>query len=294
MKKKRKNISAYFYILPIASIIIFFWYIPIVASIGLSFTEYNGLTEPVFNGTTNYRMLFKDEVFLNSIKIVLKFILFVTPIQIILAFFVAAWVDRKAKSKSASFVRGAMIIPALASTSVIGIVCRMMLNNSKSPLNPILKIFGIESTQLLGSESHALITLMVIKVFIELGYYMTLYMASLTDIPRSYYDSALIDGANQWKIYTKITFPLVKNTTLLLMFLSSIGGLKMFGLVYTMTGGGPGTSTTMTPMVYLYMYGFKYSKVSYSMAIGVIIMAIALLLILVTKRFITDEDSKMY
>ena len=123
---------------------------------------------------------------------------------------------------------------------------------------------------------------------------MVIYLAALLDIPRSYYEAARIDGANQFQIFWKITFPLMRPMTLLVILLGSISAFQNFDLVYTMTGGGPGRATTMTAMVYLYLYSFKYSKIGFAMAIGNVLILVIALLTIVQRRLASRKDNVLY
>ena len=293
-RREKQDWSAYLYLLPMLAIVIFFWIIPILVSAVLSFTQYNALSTPHFNGVENYKALFEDRLFCQSLINTFIFVITVVPGQTILAFLTASWIDRKGKNPATQFVRWAMFIPSLASVSIVGIVCRILLNNPSSPLNTLFSLFGLNPSLLLGSEKAAFPTLIVIEILIGSGYYMVIYLAALLDIPRSYYEAAKIDGASQFQIFWKITFPLMRPMTLLVILLGSISAFQSFDLVYTMTGGGPGRSTTMTAMVYLYLYSFKYSKIGFAMAIGNVLILVIAVLTIVQRRLAGRKENVLY
>lgn len=285
--------TAYLYILPMLALMIFFWVVPIVVSIAGSFTNYTGMNQPKFIGWSNYKSIFTDKLFYSSLKTTLLFVVGVVPGQTILGFLVAAWIDRKGSTPISNFVRWTMFIPTLASTSVIGIVCRTLLNNAESPLNTILSVFGIQGNMLLGSDTAALVVLIVIQILISSGYYMVIYLAAMAAIPRSYYEAAKLEGVGTLTVYRRITLPILKPTTILILFLGVLGAIQTFDLVYVMTGGGPQTAT-YTIMLYLYMYGFKYSKVALAMAIGTVLCIIVGLIVLWQRKAITSKQSNLY
>ena len=142
-RRQKQDWSSYLYILPMLVIVIFFWIIPILISVVLSFTQYNALSTPHFNGVENYKALFEDRIFRQSLINTLIFVITVVPGQTILAFLTASWIDRKGKNPATQFVRWAMFIPSLASVSIVGIVCRILLNNPSSPLNTLFSLFGL-------------------------------------------------------------------------------------------------------------------------------------------------------
>jgi multiple sugar transport system permease protein len=287
------NRGAFLYILPMLLMMIFFWIIPIIIAVFGSFSNYTGLNQPTFIGPENYVGIFTDKLFYDSLKVTALFVIGVVPIQTILAFLVAAWIDRKGSTPVSNFVRWTMFIPTLASTSVIGIICRVLLNNADSPLNTVLGVFGIEGNMLLGSASGAMIALIVIQILISSGYYMVIYLSALVTIPRSYYEAARLEGVSTPTIYRRITLPIVKPTTVMILFLGVLSAIQTFDLVYVMTGGGPQTAT-YTIMLYLYMYAFKYSKVAMGMAISVVLCVLVGLIVLWQRKTISAKESNLY
>ena len=282
-RREKQDWSAYLYLLPMLAIVIFFWIIPILVSAVLSFTQYNALSTPHFNGVENYKALFEDRIFCQSLINTFIFVITVVPGQTILAFLTASWIDRKGKNPATQFVRWAMFIPSLASVSIVGIVCRILLNNPSSPLNTLFSLFGLNPSLLLGSEKAAFPTLIVIAI-----------LNFIDGIPKELDEAAKIDGASQFQIFWKITFPLMRPMTLLVILLGSISAFQSFDLVYTMTGGGPGRSTTMTAMVYLYLYSFKYSKIGFAMAIGNVLILVIAVLTIVQRRLAGRKENVLY
>ena len=297
-KAKIKTLDAYsrtalLYILPMLALMIFFWVVPVVVSIAGSFTNYTGMNQPKLVGWANYKTIFTDDLFYSSLRTTLLFVVGVVPGQTILGFLAAAWIDRKGSRPVSNFVRWTMFIPTLASTSVVGIVCRTLLNNADSPLNTVLGLFGVQGNMLLGSDTGAMAALIVIQILMSSGYYMVIYLAAMAAIPRSYYEAARLEGVGTLTVYRRITLPLLKPTTILIVFLGVLSAIQTFDLVYVMTGGGPQTAT-YTIMLYLYMYAFKYSKVALGMAIGTVLCVLVGVIVLWQRRAITAKQSNLY
>ena len=187
-----------------------------------------------------------------------------------------------------------MFIPSLAASGVVSIVWRILLNNESSPLYAFLKLFGIDSTLILGSKEMVFPALIIMDILMGMGYYMVLYLAYLVDIPDSYYEAARLDGATRMQTIRWITAPLMKPAIIMVAFLGVIATFQSFDMVYVMTGGGPGNGTTMTIMVYLYQYSFKYSKVGYGMAIGNILIIMVAVLTFTQRRLINNKNSELY
>lgn len=290
----KRDLSGYLYVLPFFLIVITFWYLPILMSGWFSLAEYNALSTPKFTGLENYKALFYDPIFQKCVRNTLIFVVTIVPSQTLLGFLIAVWVNKRKTTWLGKFVRNGMFIPSLASASIVSIVYRILLNNGESPLAAILSVFGINSTMVLGSQTMVFPALVIIEILMGTGYNMVLYLAYLVDIPESYYEAARIDGASGFQIMRCITEPLIRPTTILIVFLGVIGTFQSFDMVYIMTGGGPGQATTMTIMVYLYLYSFKYSKIGYGMAIGNILILMVAFLTFLQRRLLNNKTSKMY
>lgn len=294
IKRKKRDYSGYLYILPFMLITIVFWYIPLFTSGWFSFTQYNALGTPKFTGISNYVSLFQDRTFLKSIRNTLLFVAAIVPFQTILGFMVAVWVNKRKTTWLGKFVRNGMFIPSLASSGIVCIVWRILLNNDQSPLAHLLSMFGLESNMILGSKEMVFPALILMDILMGLGYYMVLYLAFLVDIPESYYEAARLDGASNMQVMRYITMPLMKSTTIMIVFLGVMGTFQMFDMIYIMTGGGPGQGTTMTIMMSLYLYSFKYSKIGYGMAIGNILIIMVLFLTFLQRKLLRQRTTDLY
>ena len=197
---KRRDYSGYLYILPFFLVMLFFWYVPIIMSGWFSLTQYNALSTPVFAGLANYKALLQDKIFLKSIRNTLIFVITVVPLETLLGFLTAVWVEKRKTTWLGKFVRNVMFIPSLASASIVSIVWRILLNNEQSPLAFFLSFFGINSSMVLGSKVMVFPALILMEVLMGTGYYMVLYLAYLVDIPESYYEAARLDGASGFQV----------------------------------------------------------------------------------------------
>lgn len=292
--KRKRDYSGYLYILPFFILTAVFWFFPIFVSGWFSLTEYNALTTPKFVGVENYKALFQDELFRKCIRNTLIFVVTVVPAETVFGLLTAIWVNERKTTLLGKFVRNGMFIPSLAASGVVSIVWRILLNNESSPLHIFLKIFGIDSTLILGSKQMVFPALIIMDILMGMGYYMVLYLAYLVDIPDSYYEAARLDGATKLQTIRWITVPLMKPAIIMVVFLGVIGTFQSFDMVYVMTGGGPGNGTTMTIMVYLYQYSFKYSKVGYGMAVGNILIFMVAVLTFTQRRLINNKNSQLY
>ena len=132
------------------------------------------------------------------------------------------------------------------------------------------------------------------NALIGTGYYMVLYLAYLVDIPESYYEAAKLDGASDFQIMRYITAPLMKPTTIMIIFLGVMNMFQSFDMIYIMTGGGPGQGTTMTLMMSMYLNSFKYSKIGYGMAIGNVLIILVAGLTFLQRKLLNQKANSLY
>ncbi|HBF3262912.1 TPA: sugar ABC transporter permease [Clostridioides difficile] len=289
-KKTKLNIKPYMYILPLGIILVAFYVIPIIMSIYFSFTKYNIISPATFIGLENYKKLFTDETLKVSIINTIKFTVVVVPCQTILSLILAVWITEKGNSKIASFAKGAIFIPVLSSMVLIGMVWRALLNGEGSIIYQVLGTFGIESSKLLGDSKTALPTLMFISMWKNIGYFMVIYISAIMNLPKHCYEVAKVDGATKLQEFIKITVPLLKPTTIMVVFLGSIWSLQVFDLVYTVTGGGPGIST-MSIVMHAFNLNFKNFNSGYAMTVAnVLFLLIAVVSILQNKLVKRDNS----
>lgn len=287
---KLKKLSGYGYILPLGILLFAFYIIPIFMSLYFSFTKYNIIKPAEFIGLKNYMNLFSDKMFIAALKNTFLFTAVVVPVQTILSLLMAVWLTSREESKFIEFIKAAMFIPVISSMVLIAIVWRILLNGDGSPINLIISFLGFNPPNWLGDVKLALPTIMMITVWKNLGYFMVIYISGLMDIPKSYYEAAEVDGASKWQKFWNITVPLIKPTTVLVVFLGLIWSFQSFALVYTLTGGGPGFAT-MTMVLHIYNLAFKQFNSGYAMAVANVLFLIIVLVSILQKKFLKKEET---
>lgn len=295
MKKKSgvlSKIMPYAYIAPISVILFTFVFCSLIVAVVFSFTRYNIITPAEFNGLFNYQKLFRDEKLRLCIFNTLKISFLVVPLQIVVSTLLAALIASRKNSLLAKVAKGALFIPVLSSSAVVGTVWKAILNGRSPAVQAVFGIFGIDPSMLLGSSTAAIITLSMIIVWKGMGYYMILALSSLMAIPESYYEAARVDGATTIQLFTKITLPLLKPALILNTFLALTSSMQVFDIIYTMTGGGPSMSTTTLAM-YAYQLTFKGSKAGYAMTVSNVLMVLVLGIVLLQQRFMKREASEI-
>lgn len=227
----------------------------------------------VFIGMKNFQMLMKDANFIRSMQNMLLLIVMVTVFTMATALIFAGILTRE-KLKGQDFFRIVFYIPNILSVVVISGIFSAIYDIDRGLLNSILNLFGKEGILWKGEE-HVIMSLVIAMVWQAIGYYMVMYMASMSAVPGSLYESAGLDGADRVTQFFQITIPLIWTnirTTLTFFIISTINMAFLF--VSAMTGGGPNNASNVA---LLYMYNQKNlgGGYGYAMAIGVVIFLVS-------------------
>ena len=227
----------------------------------------------VFIGLKNFQMLLRDATFIRSMQNMLLLIVMVTVFTMGAALLFAGILTRE-KLKGQDFFRIVFYIPNILSVVVISGIFSSIYDIDRGLLNSILNLFGAEGIMWKG-EQHVITSLVIAMVWQAIGYYMVMYMASMSAVPGSLYESAGLDGANRFQQFFQITIPLIWTnirTTLTFFIISTINMAFLF--VSAMTGGGPNNASNVA---LLYMYNQKNlgGGYGYAMAIGVVIFLVS-------------------
>ena len=227
----------------------------------------------VFIGLKNFQMLLRDATFIRSMQNMLLLIVMVTVFTMATALIFAGILTRE-KLKGQDFFRIVFYIPNILSVVVISGIFSAIYDIDRGLLNSILNLFGKDGILWKG-EQHVIMSLVIAMVWQAIGYYMVMYMASMSAVPGSLYESAGLDGADRVTQFFQITIPLIWTnirTTLTFFIISTINMAFLF--VSAMTGGGPNNASNVA---LLYMYNQKNlgGGYGYAMAIGVVIFLVS-------------------
>lgn len=277
-RTRRNTISGYLFISPMLLGMIVFTLFPIVASFVLSFTDWRfvtGFDKIKFIGIDNFKNLMTDTGFRESLVNNL-ILLLVVPITMALALLIAVIINKHVYFKNAFKV--IYFMPGISSVVAIAVVFQIIFHPSHGPANSLLKALGVENPPLwLADPTYALPSVMLITIWIELGYNMLIYIAGLQDIPKDLYEAADIDGATGWDKFRNITLPMLSRTTFFLLITGVIGTFKVFSLIKVLTDGGPAHATS-TIVYDLYTTAFINLKTGYASAMAIVLFACVLLI----------------
>lgn len=278
---KREAKWGVFFLSPSFILLIVFSLLPIAASLVLSFTDYNVLSAPTWNGIQNYIRMFSDPFVKDSLKNTLIYTVVTVPLQTVLSLALAAVLAELYRNAFGGFIKSALFVPVIASAALVGVVWSMLLS-SRGPINEVLNFLGIDSVNWLTGNLRPLFVVSFVNVWKDVGYFMVIFYAGILNIPRNLYEAAQVDGASPMQCFWHITIPNLKGITYLVVTLGTIWTFQTFDLVQVMTGGGPGTATT-TLVLTIYRAAFKEYRMGYASAIAILLLIFILLLSLLQK-----------
>jgi len=276
---------------------------PYAQSFYISLTKWSGFTATkTWVGFANYNKLLHDSVFWTSLRHNALALVLVPVATIALALFFASMLNVGGRRGRAGIhgVRGSAVykviyfFPSILSIAVIGVLWSFVYDSTDNGLlNGALKAFGLGGpVDWLGNPGSAFYAILVVMVWVSVGFYVVLFTAAMGAIPHELYEAALIDGANRWDTFWRLTLPLLWDSIQVAVIFIGIQALDLFGLVSTMSAaggaGGPDNSTQVVSN-YLYQSAFKYGQFGYASAMGVALFILTLLLAAVTFRLSRRE-----
>ncbi|HEU5472677.1 MAG TPA: sugar ABC transporter permease [Actinophytocola sp.] len=249
---------------------------PMLASLYLSFTDYDLFTAPNWVGFDNYRRLFADDPrFLTAIWVTLKYVLISTPLKLVAALAVALLLNRA--SQASGLYRSAFYAPSLLGASVaVALVWRVIFDND-GVVDRALSVLGVETNGFVSSPQYALLVIAGLSVW-QFGAPMVIFLAGLKQIPRELYDAAAVDGAGWWRTFFSVTLPMLSPVIFFNLVLETIHSFQAFTPAFVVSSGRGGPSdSTLFYTLYLYQKGFVEFRMGYASAMAwILVLVIAL------------------
>lgn len=276
--ERREEWIAYMFLLPNMIGFIIFTLIPVVWGLLLSFTNYDGFGDIKFTGLTNFKRLFSDGYFITSLKNNIFYTIFSVSFTLLFGLLLAVLLQKKLKGSMV--FKTIFFFPQLTSSVAFGIIFVCLFRGS-GPINGVLQAIGMTSPpKWLTSTQWSMITIIIVSVIKNMGYYMVLFLAGLQTIPTDLYEASALDGAGDWKQFKAVTLPLLSPTTFLCSIMCLINSFKVFDLVNIMTDGGPGRSSNV--LVYrIYQEAFINYKFGYASAYAMVLFLIVFMITMI-------------
>jgi ABC-type sugar transport system permease subunit len=274
----------YYFILPCVGLFIVFIGYPLIRSLYQSFTQWPGFGPAKFVGFQNFSAMFQDPVFITALVNTIEFTAASTIIATFLAMVLAAVL--RAKWRFGTLFRVAIFVPALLSLVVSGTVWGLIYEPNFGILDTFLNSVGLHSVAIswLSDSATVLPSLIAVAIWQSLGFYMLIFYAALHDIDAELYESAQLDGASVVAQFRYVTMPMLRTVTSIVITLNLINGMKVFDIIYVMTGGGPdNASQSLTTYLYSLAFGGQVAgaipAIGYATAIGVIVLLLAVIIV---------------
>ncbi|MFV2084457.1 carbohydrate ABC transporter permease [Micromonospora sp. LOL_021] len=280
--------AAYLMLAP--SVIHLIWWIglPVVATFGLAFTDYDIIAGTVeWAGLDNFRQIFADDIWNLSIWHTVVFTFFTVPVAMAIAVVIAVLLNQRIKALA--WYRAAFFMPHITATVAIALVWMWMFEPNLGLFNLLLGWIGVNGPAWLSDPDWAMPAVILVSIWKGIGLKMLIYLAALQNIPHDLYEAANIDGASGPRKFFAITLPLLKPATFFVFIVSMIDAFQVFDQVYVLTpDGGPANSTTV--MTYeIYRTAFGEFDISAACAQSVVLFAFLLVLTVIGRR-LTGKD----
>ncbi|MFB8757280.1 carbohydrate ABC transporter permease [Streptomyces nigra] len=244
---------------------------PTLRGVYLSFTRFNLLTPAEWVGLDNYVRMVHDPIFWDSMGVTVEYVLVNIGVQTVSALAIAVLLQRLTQS---AVLRGIVLTPYLMSNVVAGIVWLWILDTQLGIGNEILAGLGLDRVPFLAGETWAVPTIALINVWRHVGYTALLLFAGLMAIPNDMYEAAKVDGASEWRMFRRITMPLLRPVLAVVLIMTVIGSFQVFDTVAVTTAGGPANATNV---LQYYIYGAAFGRFQFGYASA---MSVALLVVL--------------
>ncbi|HKT55159.1 MAG TPA: sugar ABC transporter permease [Microbacterium sp.] len=252
-----------------------FTFLPILASLGLSFFDWDVISPPKWAGLANYQRFFSDGPVLQSFGVTICMAIAIVVLQLSLGLFLAVLVNQRTSTFGRTFFRTTFYLPLLASTAAVSIFMGYLFDAKFGAINYYLGLLGIPGVPWLTSPFGAQVTIVLIVVWQQVGFTFVLFVSALMSVPVDVLEAASIDGAGPLRTLFRIKIPLISPTILFAAVIALINAMQLFDQPYIMTKGGPGTATT-TATISMYQTGFQNLQFGYSSAIAIVLLLLIL------------------
>ena len=273
-------------LIPIFIEAIVFLVVPILGTIGISFTDYNPIAHKMdFTGLANYRKLFTDADFVIALKNTLVFTIVAVVLNIIISLTVATMISQLRSNKTRSFFRMIVFLPCIAPMVASAVVWgRSILNTKIGLVNQIIEKLGGRGVAWTGDARYVMISVIIFTLWADLGYNIILFCAGIDGIPSEFYEAASLDGTSSWQRFRHITLPLLGRTTTFVVLMTLISYFQMFAQFSVLLYKDGPQHAGLVLTSYIYKTAFVYKEMGYAAALSFILFLLILVVSLIQQR----------
>ena len=269
-RQKKDWFAGYVFIAPVTLGLLVFYIWPFIQNFWFSFNNVNKFNVTHFIGLDNYKQLIDDAEVWTTFGNTLKYVVFTVPIGLFLSICIAALLN--AKIRGTSIYRTLYFLPSVTMAAAVAMVWKWVFNEKMGILNSVIAGLGGERVGWLTNPKTALFIVMLVGLWMSVGYNMIILLAGMQGIPKTYYEAASIDGAGGLAQFFKITIPLLTPSIFFVMITSIISGFQVFDVVYMMVlKSNPAYESTQTVVMLFYRQAFDYGYKGYAAAISILI-----------------------
>ena len=266
-----------------------FMALPAISAIYFSFTNYDIISRSEWVGLYNYKKLIQDEMFFLTLKNILYYIAMAVPLMVICSLGLALLLNKKIKG--ITLFRAIYYAPVITSAIAASTIWLWLLNPIYGLVNQVLDYFRIPGPTWLTNSSTAMVSIVIVVLWQNVGVSIIIYLAGLQGIPSDLYEVARVDGANAFQCFRYVTLPLLKFATFFVSTMAMIGAFQLFDQAYALTQGGP-CNSTLTPVYLIYNNGFGNLKMGYASVQAFALFAIIFAFSLINTRVYRENIMK--
>jgi multiple sugar transport system permease protein len=293
--RRRETRAAYLFLSPWLIGFVVFIALPMLASLVISFTEYDVLSSPRFVGLENYRTLFSDPDVVRSLGNTVFYTVLHVPLSLAISLGLAMLLVRL--SRGSAFFRTVIYLPVMTPPVAIGVLFLLLLNGQTGLINGVLGFFGVSGPNWTTDPSWIKPGIVLMSLW-TVGASVVIFLAALKEVPEQLYEAAVVDGATPWQRFRHITLPMISPSIFFVLVVNTIASLQLFTEVYTMFFGNEVTRSSsgdaaLFYVVYLFQQAFTFLHMGYASAMAWLLFLVVLLVTLVqlrlSKRFVHYE-----
>jgi multiple sugar transport system permease protein len=279
MAMRRRANPAWLFVAPALAAIALFLFVPVFASLLLSFTDFDiyavaALRNLRFVGFANYQTLLAEPLFWQALRNTLYFVAVGGPLSVAASLAAALLVNARL-ARCRPLFRTAFFLPVVTTLVAIAVVWRYLYHPRIGVINQLLAGFGVAPIDWLGDPRWAMPAIVLMSIWKNFGFNMIIFVAGLQAIPERLYEAASLDGAGPWRQFRYVTLPMLAPTALFVAVMTMIGGFQLFAEPYVMTQGGP-SNRTLSVVLLMFQEGFRFWNMGYAAAIAFVLFAILL------------------
>lgn len=280
--KGRRAVTGYLFISPFILGFLLWFVVPALTAAWLTFFDYNMIQDPVYVGLNNFRQIFRDKIFIQSLKVTSYYTLVSVPLSLVGSFLIALLLNTNVPGMSV--FRTIYYLPTIVPAVANAVLWNFVFSTEFGLVNAMLRALGLPKIAWLQDPEWAMPALIIMSLW-GLGYSVVIYLAGLQGIPQELYEAAAIDGAGRWAKLRHVTIPLISPVTFFNLIMGIIGSFQVFVAGYLITAGGP-QNATLFYVLYTYRTGIQYFNMGYAAVLAWILFFIIMGLTLLVFRYV--------